>query len=136
MSAKTLLEHVGQLLFKGLKIGEKAAVVAEPIVDLVFPEIGALFNNTVNEVAMAQAAGEAAASLGAGNLDSQKAASVIKAIQPQINAIAAKLGLPANDATTAQKWNDAVVLALEAFQAPVAGTASGVLTPVPVVPGK
>jgi hypothetical protein len=114
MSFKSILSDIGH----GLKVfftdATKVAQMAEPIVDLAFPGIGALYNSTVNA---AIAAENAAIAAGAQNgTGPQKLAWVTSAISADFAAYAKANGI-AYEQTTVQTWINAVVASLNAIPA-------------------
>jgi hypothetical protein len=122
---KSILQHIGGFLKKvftaGEKVadeGEKLAQVAEPIVDIAFPGIAVLYNFTVQQVAVAQAAADGAS--GAGK---QKLAAVLAAVAPFAEAELAKLGVPKPTVDQITNYVNAVVASLNALPAPVAPAA-------------
>ena len=116
-SFASILSAVGH----GLKVfftgAVKVAVAAEPIVDIAFPGISALYNVTVNEVAKAEAAAIAAGQQN--GTGAQKLALVIAAITPVFQDYANQTGIPsAQREQTIINWVNAVVASLNSIPAP------------------
>lgn len=115
-SFSSILSAIGNGLKKFFGIVIEGAVVAEPLVDTLFPGIAALYNLTVNEVAKAEAAAIAAGQQN--GTGPQKLAMVIQAIEPVFQAYAAQTGIPsAQQVTIIQNWVNAVVASLNAIPA-------------------
>jgi len=103
---QTFLQHVGSFFKDIFKVGTEVAAVAEPIVDLAFPEIAALYNSAINAAMQAESAATAAGQQnGSGP---QKLSFAISAIEP-----IALQWLSANKITMSttqfQTWLSAVV---------------------------
>lgn len=114
-SFKTILGDIGNALKKIFAVGAEAAVIAEPIIDVAFPGISALYNLTVNAAANAEANAVAAgAQTGTGP---QKLALVVASIEKDFAAYATAAGIPYSQATI-QAWVNAVVSTLNAIPAP------------------
>jgi hypothetical protein len=111
-SFETVLSHIGH----GLKIfftdATKVAEVAEPIVDIMFPGIAALYNTTVTAASNAEIAAIAA---GAQNgTGAQKLAMVVAAITPAFTQYATANNIPVNT-TAITAYANAVVATLNAL---------------------
>lgn len=93
------LENFGlTALTKVLPFLEKEATEAEPLVDLLFPAEGPLFNSVVTAISTAQLAGTAAAGSATG---ADKFQAVYNAVSPGLLAEAQKDGLVGDAATAA-----------------------------------
>ena len=91
-SFKTILGDIGNALKKIFAVGVEAAVIAEPIINVAFPGISALYNLTVNAAANAEANAVAAgAQSGTGP---QKLALVVASIEKDFAAYATAAGIP------------------------------------------
>jgi hypothetical protein len=117
----TLLDDAGNkikaIFAKAQPIIAGAVVIAkdvEPIVDLAFPGIGALFTSTVAAVGVAQATGAAAAAGAA--TGAAKLASVLAAIEPIATAYLAQNNIKVNSAQLTG-WTNGIVAALQALPA-------------------
>lgn len=114
-SFHSILADIGNALKKVFSIGVKAAIVAEPIVNIAFPGISALYNLTVGAAANAEAnAVVAGAQSGSGP---QKLALVVASIEKDFAAYAQAAGIPYTQATI-EAWVTAVVSTLNAIPAP------------------
>jgi hypothetical protein len=112
-SFNTILSDIGKGMAKFFGIAIKAAVIAEPIIDIAFPGISVLYNAAVTEAANAEnAAIVAGAQSGSG---AQKLAAVVAAITPAFNAYAAQAGLSAPTTQTIENYVNAVVATLNAI---------------------
>lgn len=124
---ESILSHIGSTLKKvftgtGVQNILKVSKAAEPIVDLAFPGIAALYNATVAEVANAETAAlAAAAQTGTG---AQKLAAVVAAITPTFNAYLTAQGLPTQTATTIETWVNTVVSGLNSISATTISTST------------
>ena len=115
----TFLQHIGSF-FKMLFTGAtKAAVVAEPVVDLAFPNIAGLYNFTVQQASLAEAAAEGASGAGP-----QKLAAVVAAVSPYATAALKAEGVPAPTIAQITAYVNAVVASLNALPAPVAAASA------------
>jgi hypothetical protein len=99
----SFLSHFGGILRKILHLGEEAAIMAEPIVDLGFPAIAPLYNTSI-ALALAEEA-TAATATGSGP---QKLASLTAKMIPQAEDFAVKNGL-VFDRTKADVWLSEIV---------------------------
>ena len=115
---KTILDDIGNALKKAFSLGIEAAVVAEPIVDIAFPGIAALYNTTVGAVATAETGAIAAgAQTGTGP---QKLAFVVASIEQAFNAYAAANKLQTPTQAVIENYVNAVVASLNAIPAATA----------------
>jgi hypothetical protein len=115
-SFSSILSAIGNGFKKFFGIVVEGAVVAEPLIDTLFPGIATLYNLTVNEVAKAEAAAIAAGQQN--GTGTQKLALVINAIEPVFQEYAASAGIPsAQQAATIQNWVNAVVATLNSIPA-------------------
>src|SRR5690242_11316163 len=82
------LSHAGSFFKKIFSGAVKVAEIAEPIVDIAFPQVASLYNFTVQQAAMAEAAaGDASAG-------PQKLAAVTAAVLPYATAAMKNDGVP------------------------------------------
>lgn len=109
---KSILTHIGDFLKKALSIGTEAAVDVEPIIDLAFPGISQLYNFTVQQVSMAEAA--AAGTVGTG---AQKLSAVTAAVLPYATAAAKNAGFAAPKIEHITDYVNAVVSSLKVLPA-------------------
>ncbi|MEO6828525.1 MAG: hypothetical protein ABI164_01850, partial [Acidobacteriaceae bacterium] len=117
----TFLQHVGNFFKTVFADATHVAVAVEPVVDIVFPGIGTLYNATVQAVATAETAAVAAgAGTGSGR---QKLAAVMAAIEPIAVAYLRGQGITAN-ASQIEAWTNAVVATLNALPGPGAGVSA------------
>jgi hypothetical protein len=122
-SFKSILGDIGNALKKIFQVGVEAAVIAEPIVNIAFPGVSALYNLTVNAAANAEANAIAAgAQTGTG---AQKLALVVASIEKDFASYATAAGIPYTQATV-EAWVSAVVSTLNAIPAST--------TPTPAAP--
>lgn len=110
-----ILEHVGKVFKTIFTDATKVAEIAEPIVDIAFPGVAPLYNFTVQQAAMAEAAAGGASGTGP-----QKLAAVSAAVLPYATAAMKNDGVPAPTATQIVDYVNAVVASLKALPAPVA----------------
>lgn len=110
-----ILEHVGKVFKTIFTDATKVAEIAEPVVDIAFPQIAGLYNFTVQQAALAEAA--AAGTQGAGP---QKLAAVVSAVQPYATAALKNDGVPTPTSDQIAAYVNAVVASLKALPAPVA----------------
>jgi hypothetical protein len=101
-SAPSFLQHLGSILMKILHIGEQAAIVAAPVVQLAFPEVAPLYTSAIG---LAIAAETTAA--GASGTGTQKLASVVAGLTPLAEQFAAQNNLTL-DNTKVNAWASAV----------------------------
>ena len=83
---KSVLSDIGKGLAKFFSVAVGVAVVAEPIIDVVFPGLAPLYNTTVNAVADAEAKAIAAGQQN--GTGAQKLALVVASIEADFNAYA------------------------------------------------
>lgn len=116
------VEHVGyEILTKVLPFLEKTATQAEPLVDLLFPLEGPLYNSVVTSVLMAQVAGSTAAA-DTTDTGAAKFQAVFNAVSPGLLAEAQKDGLVGDAATAAvNKYIQAI---FDVFDGPAKNTAT------------
>ena len=108
----TFLSHIGGFFKKVLGIATTVAKVAEPIVDLAFPELAPLYNSAVGLAIGAEAMAPTATGTGP-----QKLAQVMAYLEPQAVAWAAQNGIVWPQADI-QKWASAVVDTMNLIPAP------------------
>lgn len=112
-SFKSILSDIGNKLKEFFTKALPVAEAAEPIVDVAFPGVAALYNSTVAEVSAAETAAIAAgAQSGTG---AQKLAAVVAAITPTFAQYAAQNGLPAPTQAVITNYVNAVVASLNAI---------------------
>lgn len=114
-SFTSILSDIGNGFKKFFSIVVGAAVVAEPIVDTLFPGIAALYNTTVAAVANAEAAAVAASQQN--GTGPQKLALVVTAVESAFNTYASANGLAAPTVATIENYVNAVVASLNAIPA-------------------
>lgn len=113
-SFTSILSGIGKALAKVFGVGIKVAEVAEPIIDIAFPGIAALYNLTVTAAANAETNAIAAGSQS--GTGAQKLAIVIAAITNDFEAYATAAGIPYTQATITA-WVNAVIATLNAIPA-------------------
>ena len=113
-SFTSILSGIGKALSKVFGIGIKVAQVAEPIIDIAFPGIAALYNLTVTAAANAETNAIAAGQQS--GTGAQKLAVVIAAITNDFEAYASAAGIPYTQATITA-WVNAVIATLNAIPA-------------------
>lgn len=111
MSLGSFFKKAGVDIEKVLEVGDAAAQVAEPVVDILFPAVGTLYNTAVNEAAKLLAAGSQAASQG-GSAGVQLA-NVVAVVEPLLVAYAQQEGLPAPTAAQINAYTQLVLLSLQ-----------------------
>lgn len=121
MSFGTFLKKAGVDLEKVLGVATEAAQVAEPVVDILFPAVGTLYNSAVNEAVKLLAAGQAAAAQGGSS--TVQLTNVAAAIAPQLIAYAEQEGLPAPTADHINAFTQAVLASLQVLVAIETGAA-------------
>ena len=116
---ETFLSKTGKDLLKVITFGAVVVKDAAPFVALGDPALGSLLSGSADAILTAQAAGEAAVAA-APDTDNgeQKAALAITAITPLALSFAKAKGLPAPTAAQIKVFNDSLVAALNAFEAP------------------
>ncbi len=82
----SILSNIGKTLEKIFVAGSRAARLAEPFVDTVYPGIGPLFNAVVDEAVKAESLAIAAGQQN--GTGPQKLASVVSAVEPNFTAFA------------------------------------------------
>ena len=90
---ESTLETIGKAFLKVTLDVDKAAVVAEPFVDIAFPAIAPIYNAAANGAAAAKAAGQKAIIPGA--TPEANLAAIALAIEPILASYAAQAGLSA-----------------------------------------
>jgi hypothetical protein len=129
-SFKSILADVGNALKKVFGVGVEVAKIAEPIIDIAFPGIGALYNLTVTAAANAETNAIAAgAQSGTGP---QKLAAVISAISTDFTAYCTAANIPFTTATITA-WVNAVVASLNAIPASTTSTTETTATTAAMV---
>ena len=108
----TFLQHAGVVLKNILHIGEAVASVAEPIVDLAFPDVAPLYNSALGLAMSAQATAPSLTGTGP-----QKLAQLTANLIPQAEAWAQQNGITWNNADIT-KWASAVVDTLNMIPGP------------------
>lgn len=109
----SILSDIGKGLKKFFTIAVDAAVIAEPVIDTIFPGLSGLYNSTVAAIAGAESSAIAA---GAQNgTGAQKLAYVVAAIESSFNAYAAANKLPAPTAAVIENYVNAIVASLNAI---------------------
>ena len=126
MSFGTFLKKAGVDLEKVLGVATEAAQVAEPVVDILFPAVGTLYNSAVNEAVKLLAAGQAAAAQGGSSI--VQLTNVAAAIAPQLIAYAEQEGLPAPTADHINAFTQAVLASLQVLVAIETGAAPPAVT--------
>lgn len=116
----TFLNHVGSFLRKVFTGATEVAQVAEPIVDIAFPSVANLYNFTVQQASLAEAAAEGSHSTGP-----QKLAAVVAAVTPYATQALKADGVPAPTDAQITAYVNAVVASLNALPAPVAPATAG-----------
>lgn len=114
----TFLQNAGNVLKNILHIGEEVAEVAEPIIDLAFPQVAPLYNSALGLAISAEATAPTLTGSGVHKL-SQLTANLV----PQAQAWAAQNGIKWDDAEIS-KWASAVVDTLNMIPAPTTPAAS------------
>jgi hypothetical protein len=108
----TFLQHVGGILKKILHIGEEAAIIAAPAIQIAFPEIAPIYNSAIGLAMGAEATTSATTGTGP-----QRLAQVTSTLVPQVQAWAAQNGIVWPDAEIT-KWTSAVVDTLNMIPQP------------------
>lgn len=111
----SFLEHVGSFLRKVFTGATEVAEIAEPVVDIAFPSVAALYNFTVQQASLAEAAAD-----GSHGTGPQKLAAVVAAVTPYATQALKANGVPAPTTAQITAYVDAVVASLNALPAPVA----------------
>jgi hypothetical protein len=122
----TFLQHVGVVLKDVLHIGERAAAVAAPIINIAFPDVAPIYNSAIGLAISAESAEAKLQGTGP-----QKLAQALANIEPQVADWAKQNGIEWNQADI-QKWLSAVVDTLNMIPAPAAAAVAAA-TPAPVV---
>lgn len=117
------LDHVGSVLKKIFHIGEEAAIIARPFIDVAFPEIAPLYNSAFGLMGALQAA--VVSTPGAGTL---KLAALVSAMTPQIEAFTKANNIQWSKADI-EKWASLVVETVKLIPAPSAPAAPITLVP-------
>ena len=108
----TFLQHIGGFFKKVLNVGTEAAKIAEPVIDLVFPQIGPIYNSAIGLAVAAEASATAATGTGP-----QKLSQLVENITPQVQSWAKANGVVWDQAAIT-KWASAVVDTLNMIPAP------------------
>ena len=98
-----------------LKIGTEIAAVASPIVNVVNPGIGAIFNLSVNAAIQAEEAADEAAAKETTN--AAKLAAIIAAVQPYLITAAHQAGMSAPTTTQINAYAQSILDGLEILSA-------------------
>jgi hypothetical protein len=112
-SLNTILSDIGNGLKKFFGVAVTAARAAEPIVDIVFPGVAALYNATAEEAAKVEAAAIAAGQQS--GTGPQKLALVVQAIEGEFAQFANTYGIAA-DVQAIEAYVNAVVASLNALK--------------------
>ncbi len=127
MSFGKFMSKVGVDLEKVIGIGVKAAQVAEPVVDILFPAVATLFNSSVNEAVKLLAAGQAAAAQGGGA--TVELANVAAVVEPQLVTYMQTQGIIGSPtATQVNAFTGALLAALQTLVTIENGTAAPTVT--------
>jgi hypothetical protein len=114
------LESIGKAFLKIFDDADKAAVVAEPFVDVAFPILAPVYNAAANGAAAATKAGVAAIVPSASEADNMLAVAV--AVEPILSKFAQAGGLPAPTTATVMTYAAALQKSLAAAAAIGANT--------------
>lgn len=125
-SFTTILDKIGDIFKDVFTKVIDVAQIAEPIVDLAFPGISAIYNMTVGYVTNAEMAAAAAGKQS--GTGAQKLALVLASLQPYLTQEAASLGIAAPTIAQTTAYVNAIVASLNAF-AVISAPASS--TPLP-----
>jgi hypothetical protein len=109
----TFLQHVGSIVKKVLHIGEEAATLAAPIINIAFPNVAPIYNSAIGLALQAEGTADSAQ----GKTGTQKLASALAGIEPEVAAWAKANGITWDQAEI-QKWLSAVVDTLNMVPAP------------------
>lgn len=120
MSLGTFFKKFGVDLEKVIDVGAKAAEVAEPVVDVLFPALAAVYNGAVNEAVKLLAAGQAAAAQGGST--TVQLENVAAAVAPELIAYAQQEGLPAPTAAHITAFTQAILTSLQVLVSIETGT--------------
>lgn len=120
MSLGTFFKKVGVDLEKVIGEGAKVAAVAEPVVDILFPEVAALYNGAVNEAVTALTAGQSAAAQGGST--AVELQNVAAAVEPQLITYLESQGLPAPTAAHVNAFTQSLLASLQVLVAIENGT--------------
>ena len=106
------LEKIGKAFLKVFADTEKAAVIAEPFVDIAFPAIAPIYNATANGAAAALSAGKAAHD--PTKSADQNLVAIVAAVEPVLTQYAQQAGLTPPTVATILKYAQAIQAALAA----------------------
>lgn len=120
MSLGSFLKKVGVDLEKVAGVGAEAAEVAEPVVDVLFPEVATLFNSAVNEALKLLTAAQTAAAAGSGT--TAQLANVAAAVEPALITYLQGQGLPAPTAAQVNAYTQSLLQSLATLVAIENGT--------------
>jgi hypothetical protein len=123
MNMKSFFKTIGTDLLKVVKLGDEAAQVAEPVIDLMFPAEAALYNGAVAEVGKLIATGQTAAQAAAGSGTIPTIEDVADAVEPQLVAYAESVGAPAPTVDHIDAYAQSVLLGLQVLQSLQTGQA-------------
>lgn len=123
----SILSNIGHGLEKLFGVAVKVAEDAEPLVEVLFPGISALFNTTVTAAGIAESAAIAAGSQN--GTGTQKLAMVIQSIEGSFNAYALANKLPIPSAAQIEAAVNAAVAFLNAIPSTTASTMPVVTVP-------
>lgn len=112
----SFLKKAGQDILKVITFGAEGASIVAPAISMYNPALGALLSGSATAVLTAEAAGATAvANAPSADNGAQKAALAITAITPLANQFAKSVGVSNPTEAQVQKFNDALVAALNAF---------------------
>ena len=108
------IQNIGKVFEKVFVDVDKAAVIAEPFVDIAFPVIAPLYNAAASGAATATAAAKSA--VVSTNTPVQNLVAIAAAIEPILNQYATEAGLSAPTLTVLMQYAQALQTALTAAE--------------------
>ena len=130
----SILQHIGNVLRKILYIGTEVGYVAEPIVDLAFPQVAGIYNSAIGLAMSTEASSSSISGTGA-----QKLGQLTENLVPGMLEWAKKNGIVWSIADIT-KWASAVVDTVNLIPAPTVPVAAvavvaAKLQPTAALPG-
>ena len=107
------LEDVGKVFLKILADCDKAAVIAEPFVDVAFPALAPIYNAAANGAAAGLTAGKSA--YNPAGTDEENVVAIALAVEPVVVQYAQTSGLPAPTTAQILKYAQALAASLKAI---------------------
>jgi hypothetical protein len=105
------LETISKVFLTIFKDAEKVAVIAEPFVDIAFPDLAPIYNAAANGAAAAVKAGQGA--VVSTNTEAQNIVAIAIAVEPVLAQFAKDSGLPAHTTAIILQYAEALAASLK-----------------------